>query len=295
MLIRILKPFTEQYELMLESDMNAMGLIMRSKMKMRWDFNVINVNDHQIEARLILLNHELIDSNNPFVKEVAEVTQVFSKMYDEVHVILNHKGSVLSVVNLDFITSKWKAIKAEMEKQLAFAPDLQNVMTLNDNIFSSSKNVALAIESNEFFTTFFSKIYGRDIPYETEVATKNNFLNTLQIQWHYNALFSKDRPVGDILPIRLIARPAKRLGNDYCRKAYSQFADKVDVTTLNPVLEEIQEAETDKNDGRLIATKIHRNETASHDLFLRINYHLYGSRQSPFSSLKEPELQGFIN
>ena len=104
--ILIREPFREQYTLIIDSKVNAIETLILSTIELRYDFQVLKIEKEFIEVRLLVLDNKIIEANNPMIKEIAQVSQVFGRMYNELHLRISQDGTVLEVLNNDFIVSK---------------------------------------------------------------------------------------------------------------------------------------------------------------------------------------------
>ena len=175
--ILIRQPFSEQYTLTIQSELDGVDVFITSEVQLRYDFHVLRVDDKQLEIRLVQLDNVLLEANNPMVREVAQVSQLFGRMYNELHLLLDHSGKVIDVLNNAFILSKWKQTNAEMDKHIAANDDLKNAIILNDNIFTDPEKIKIAVQANEFLRIYFGQVYNKDLP-KRETIKGSNIFNT---------------------------------------------------------------------------------------------------------------------
>lgn len=258
--ILIREPFSEQYTLTIQSELNGVDVFVTSTVQLRYDFHVLKVNHEHLEIRLVQLDSVLLEANNPMVKEVAQISQVFGRMYNELHLLLDHSGKVIHVLNHDFILAKWKQTKAEMDEHIAANDDLNNAIILNDHIFTDPDKIKIAVQANEFLRIFFGQIYNKDLP-ATEIIKGTNIFNTQNMEWRLNISSSVPLPASaaiQSLTITTITEPASAINTSFVKSAYSQFAGKIELKELQPKLSQyetriiafqsgkLQEAEVDK-------------------------------------------------
>lgn len=251
--ILIRRPFQEQYTITIESEVNGVDIFVTSTVQLRYDFNVLKVEDNRIEVRLIQLDNILLEANNPMVREVAQISQVFGRMYSELHLVLDDKGSVLQVLNNELILSKWAQTKAEMEKHIAENDDLKNAISLNDAIFNSPDKVKIAVQANEFLRLYFGQVYGTVLPLKTNFKGTNIF-NTVNMDWTLSVNSSVPLPPLNglnSLTVTTKATPSITLNSKFYEEAYNQFATKIDIKSLKTVLLQEETRIIDYQTGRI--------------------------------------------
>jgi hypothetical protein len=275
--IRIKQPFTERYTLIIDSDMMAVNIAMKSKVQIRWDFRVLKVDEDKLEIELLLLDNILLESNNPLIKEISGMNQVFGRMYNELHLITDHKGKIAEVLNMDLIFSKWEQTKKEMQTITNSSPELKDVISLNDGIFQNADRLKAGIQGNEFFMIYFNEVYANKLPFRKSNVFKNNFFNTINIPFEYNIELDADhiQEIPNTFTVSLNAAPSSRPGKDFNLQAYKQFAEKIDISKLSTALNETGLYEIDGQTGRLLKAGLQRNEIAESDkLFTKMTYTL---------------------
>lgn len=268
--------FAEQYTLTIDSDIKGVNIHMTSRSQMRWDFNVLDTRGDQLEIRLILLDHKLLQANNPLIKEVAALTSSFSRLYNELHLLISREGEIMEVLNMDVILSKWKQTKAEMEEVVDANPDIRNAITLNDNVFNNKSKVVENIQSSEFFLLYFNKIYGRQIP-DSYKQNALNFFNSANVHWSFKLKDIPDpRLPEDEALIELLGAPAVPLGPGFYNRAYIQFDRLINIKKLDTTLLEKGIFRINKNTGRLVEASLLREEIADkEDLYTKMKYTIY--------------------
>lgn len=268
--------FTEQYTLTIDSDIKGVNIHMTSRSQMRWDFNVLDAQDDRVEIRLLLLDHRLLQSNNPLIKEVASLTGSFSRLYNELHLMVSPEGKITEVLNMDIILSKWKQTKREMEEVVDANPDIKNAITLNDNVFNNKAKVVENIQSSEFFLMYFNKIYGRQIP-DSYKQNALNFFNSANVHWSFKLKDIADpRLPEDEALIELLGAPAVPLGPGFYNRAYLQFDRLINIKKLDTTLLEKGRFRINKNSGRLVEASLLREEIADkEDLYTKMKYTIY--------------------
>lgn len=274
--LKIKNTFSEQYTLIIDSDIKAVNVHMTSRSQLRWDFTVLKINEDHIEIKIILLDHILLEANNPLIKEVAALTNAFSRLYNELYLKVNTEGKVTEVLNMNIIRSKWKQTRAEMEKIAEINPDIKNAIVLNDNIFEDETKLMEGIQNNEFFLMYFNKIYGRKIPGSYK-GNALNFFNSANVHWSFdlknisNPLLSSDEMI-----VEISGEPSVLLNIGFYNRAYIQFSNQIDVSKLETALQEKGIYRVDQYTGRIIEASLTREEIADpENLYTKLKYTFY--------------------
>ncbi|MGU3375207.1 hypothetical protein [Chryseobacterium sp. M5A1_1a] len=292
--IAINKPFSDQYTLIIDADIKGVNVYMKSRSQMRWNLNVLNVAEDLIEIKLFQLDHILLETNNPLIKEIAALTQAMSRMYNELHLTVNGNGKIQDILNRDIILSKWQQTRIEMEKIAENNPDLKNVIVLNDDIFNNKEKLIQVIQVSEFFLMYFNKVYGRKVP-ESFKDTSPNFFNTANVNWVYR-IKNLDNPLltSDETIIEMMAEPATGLGGiGFYNRAYGQFANLIDISKLDTSLTEKGIYRFHKESGRLIEASLMREEIADpENLYNKMKYTLYNEEIFKYKMLSHEGITG---
>ncbi|MDC8106937.1 MULTISPECIES: hypothetical protein [Chryseobacterium] len=268
--------FSEQYTLIIDSDIKAVNVHMISRSQLRWDFTVLQVAEDHIKVKIIVLDHILLEANNPLIKEVAALTNAFSRLYNELYLTINSEGKVVEVSNMNVIRSKWQQTKAEMEKIAENNPEIKNAIILNDNIFQDEKKLIEGIQNNEFFLMYFNKIYGRKIPGNYKENALNLF-NSANVHWSFD-LKNSSNPLlsSDEMIVELSGEPSILLNIGFYNRAYIQFSNQIDVSKLETSLNEKGIYRTEKSTGRIIEASLTREEIADpENLYAKLKYTFY--------------------
>jgi len=287
-LFKIKDKFSEQYTLTIESDIKAVNVHMTSKSQLRWDFSVLKIDEDFVEVKIIQLDHILLESNNPLIKEIAALTNAFSRLYNELYLKINSEGKVTEVLNMEIIRSKWQHTKAEMEAIAENNPDIKNAIVLNDNIFQNPLKLIEGIQNNEFFLMFFNKIYGRKIPGSYKENALNLF-NSANVHWSYN-LKNVSNPLlsSDEMIVELSGEPSVLLNIGFYNRAYVQFANQIDTKKLNTSLNERGIFRVDQTTGRIIEASLNREEIADpENLYNKLKYTFYSDEILKFKMSNE--------
>ncbi|WP_124533514.1 hypothetical protein [Chryseobacterium sp. KBW03] len=289
-IIKIRRPFSEQYTMYIDTDLYGVNVKMESKTKLRWDFTVVSVNEGEIEVKLLLLDHILLHTDNPIVKETATMTQVFSRMYNELHLIIDQAGVIKKILNLHVVLDKWKDVKKEMVAIAERTPDIKNAIQLHDSIFNDESRLIQGIQYGEFFMIYFNKFFEKNLP-KSEILTGTNWFKTANVTWRYMYEIIRDYSNSDrniILQVKGI--PSVVLGAGFYQRAYLQFSQMKDIGKLTTELDETGKYEIEEETGRLIQAKIYRNEIADDDLYMKMTYTLVCEEILKEKLLKEQEL-----
>ncbi|GAA5089367.1 hypothetical protein GCM10023210_14110 [Chryseobacterium ginsengisoli] len=248
--IYIQQPFREQYTLTIASEVNAVSALIISTVELRYDFQVLDIRDDHIEVRLLMLDNRIVKANNPMVKEVAQVSQVFGRMYNELHLNLSPKGKVLKVLNTDLILSKWGETKTEMQKYISGNPELEQAMSLNDTIFNSPEKVKVAVQANEFFQVYFGQIFEEIIPRAKKISGTNIF-NTANLEWNINIDEMVSKSTEEKICISSDANPVRPFSPGYLNAAYHQFKEQLEINPLHVKMFQSEERVIERNTGKL--------------------------------------------
>jgi hypothetical protein len=290
--IKIKKPFVQKYTLEITSDMMAINAIMKSKVRMRFDFRVLAVYEDHFEAELLMLDNILLDCNNPLIREIAGINQAMGRMYQELHLLVAHDGTIISVLNTDLILQKWSETKAEMKKIAEQSEDLKPMFAINDTLFNSPEKLVKAVQGSEFFRIYFSNVYGKTLPYVKNNVQRPNFFNTILMNWELKVEHMRS-VLDESMEIQTVAVPASKPGVSFSEEAYKQFAEQVDVKTLVAEMRETGSFTIDAFSGRLMKAVIHQTEKAAERLYSDMKYVFYadaaGERREPLVTVPQQE------
>lgn len=294
--ILIRKPFNEQYELTVLLDSKMVNSHMLSKTILRYDFTVITCNEDSFEVRLVLMDIHLDKSNNDLIKEVAQVTHAFNRMFSELHLSLSQNGKVLNVLNMDLILSKWNQTKEDMQSAVSSNAELKKLIAVNDSLFTNRDKLKLAIQSNEFLCCYFGNYFGEQLPIEKKVIGTNLF-STINMQWKYevksNVYLGKD--LQDVT-IQTNAIPAHNFSIGSVNAAYGQFKEQTDINSINPEISELANHHIFFPEGRLKWAKIDKEEIAKeNELYMKIKYRLKADSYELKGMKSQEMLSGAVN
>lgn len=271
--IIISQPFNEQYELVIETNSKLIDNHMTSRTIMRYDFTVIRCNENEIECRLILLDLFLDQSNNDLVKEIAQVTAAFNRMFNELHLKLSQKGEILQVLNMDLVLSKWQQTKTEMTAALSNNDELRKLIAVNDSLFTNKEKLAQTIQNSEFLHMYFGQVFNIELP-KTKRLTGANILNTANLEWDMNISEQNGNNPNDI-HILVNTYPVRPLSEGYLNAAYGQFKDRIDLDLLNFTMFQKEERYIDRNTGKLKQSIVEKVEEIGHEqVYQKFSYQM---------------------
>ena len=289
--IKIRQPFRDQYTLSIVSEVNVIDSIITSTVEIRYDFQVIEVKEDSLEVRLLLLESKVVKANNPMVKEVAQVSQVLGRMYNELHLELSHTGKIIKVLNTDLILSKWEDTKSEMKKHISGNQDMQNVISLHDDLFNSPEKVKIAAQANEFFPVFFGHIYDIDLPF-TKKTVGTNIFNTANLEWNISSESTIPLPAKDVqtVVVSTKASPQLPLSDGFCNAAYHQFADKVKISPMNIRMSQEELRHIEYETGRVKKSSVIKSEVVYPEkLYHKISFSLMSDAEKKIIKEKQKE------
>ncbi|WP_299248050.1 hypothetical protein [uncultured Aquimarina sp.] len=274
--IQISEPFSDRYTLLIDSKMMAANVTMNSKTRMRWDFNVHRVTESYLEISLLQLENTLLESDNPMVQDIANMSQAFGRMYSELHLIITHSGKVLEVLNMDLILDKWNIAKKEMEKAIEHSPEAKEILILNDEIFKDKEKVKLAIGANDFLNLYFPYAYGKSIPYTNGDIVTNNFLNSNTLQWKTKVNVKEvDKASESIFIVNVDSKPNGLLTKSWHQKAYKNFEKVMDIKKLEATITKETEYTISQANGKLLEVTSSNVEIADQEkLYTIMKYHM---------------------
>lgn len=270
--IRFKRPFSEKYTLVIESDLKGVNVVMKSKTQMRWDFRVLNIHSDEIEIELLLLENILLESNNPVLKDLSAMSQVFGKMYSELHLTINPQGEILKVLNLPLILEKWNRTKQEMQAIVDQHPEIKDVILLNDSVFQNPEKIKKAIKGSEFFMVYFHFIFGTPMPTRNKRIELPNVLNTAFVDWQFSWSPNPELANANAQIVVVLNASPIGLSEKWYQEAYKSFAELINVRQLRTSLSENGLFRYDITNGKLLECELIKEELADKDLFCKVTY-----------------------
>ncbi len=269
--IRITQPFNEQYTLYITTDAMLINASMESKACARYDFSVLEVTEDYFECRLVQLEHKLLESNNDFIKEISLLTSSFNKMFNELHLRLEHNGEILEVLNLELIQAKWEQTKKEMQEISENNENIKKVLLLNDHLFTHPDKIKTGIKAIEFFQMYFGHYFDVRIP-SNRYIQGTNILNTANLEWDISLRKEKtSNQPSDIITLISEGSP-KKLKKEFYNSAYRAFSDKIDMKNLASQLYDNAIVKIDISSGRLIESDVKKVELVTPTLYNKMKY-----------------------
>ncbi|ROI06677.1 MULTISPECIES: hypothetical protein [unclassified Chryseobacterium] len=288
--ITINTPFNEQYELIIKMDSKLIDSYMVSRTVMRYDFTVINCDETGLECRLILLDQFLDQSNNDLVKEVAQVTAAFNRMFNELHLRLSHAGEIIKVLNMDLILAKWEQTKIEMTAAVANNDDLKKLIAINDSLFTNADKLKGAIQNSEFLHMYFGQVFYVDLP-KTKRIVSPNILNTANLEWDMKIeeQVTNSRPDDKVIMVNM--HPVRPLSEGYINAAYHQFKDRIDLEHLNFNMFQKEERYIESNTGKLKESVVEKVEEIGHNqLYQKFTYRMISDSEKKKQKINQNEV-----
>ncbi|WP_291117824.1 hypothetical protein [Empedobacter sp. UBA7248] len=289
--ILIKQIFNEQYTLVVEMEARLIDSYMTSCTKLRYDFTIINFDENSIECRLVLLDIYLEKSNNDLIREVAQLTAAFNRMFNELHLKLSQKGDVIEVINIDLIVSKWEETKLEMKSVVANNEELKKLIAINDALFTNKEKLRTAIQGNEFFSVYFGHIYNVDLPNRKKVFGTNIF-NTANMEWDVESESNIKLPSENLetLVILTKAKPEIPLSLGTFNAAYNQFKDKINIDPVKIKIFQEEERSIDYRTGRLKKASVKKVEdVVSEKLYNKFTYTMTSDSEKKKNNLEKLE------
>lgn len=265
------EPFSQRYRLTIRTDVLAGSLPIQTVTEIRWDFRVLTVGEDGAEIELLTLDNELVETNNPYLKDLARMNQAFARMYSEIRVVVDRSGRVLRLLNEPVIRRKWEATKREMEDIQQGSDAIRGIVQLNDDLFTSPEKMIAAVQHNEFFDLYFGQVYGQRLPGEGPNRTRWNQFQQAELEWGYDLAPSQN---GAEVIVEVKGFPLTRLDKTWIKKAYGAFQN-IDLERLRPRLSELGRYVIEQATGRLKEAYLLKEEVADPQLvYAKMEYTL---------------------
>jgi len=207
--------------------------------EMRWQVDVKNIREEFADINIITLHHRMLESSHPIITDIAGISSTFGGMYSELELTVNDKGNIVRIRNLETIQKKWQWVKQDMDKLVQENEALKGMISLNDELFSSDKKIAAAIEANEFFNVYFHPFWSKPLPSDRSGIEKNNLLNTHTMKWMYNGYCNPDyNPTGTApMQLDIAGYPETDTNKKWLQQAYGAF-EHLPLQGLKPTFED---------------------------------------------------------
>lgn len=269
------QPFSERYILTIKTDALAGSIPIKTVTEIRWDLRVLNVTEEGTEIELITLDNELLETNNPALKELARMNQLFARMYSELHVLIDRSGKVREILNEELIRRKWASVKREMEEMENQVAAVKGIILMNDELFTSPDKMKEAVQGNEFFGIYFNHVYGMRLPGESRTEGKWNLFQQARVEWRYDVKPGVPLPAApqvSSVEVDITGRLLTRLDKEWINLAYGAFQN-IDLSGLKPRLTELGKYRLDPHTGRLKEAYLLKEEVADpRFVFSKIEY-----------------------
>lgn len=269
--IKIKEPFENKYRLTITSDIQTGSMPINTKAEIRWNVKVKSVSEDKVAIEVITLDNQLLESNNPMVKDIANMSQVFAKIYSELDFEIDKKAKLLKLLNIDLIKEKWSRIKNDLKEVESQDPMITQVISLNDDQLADNQTLFRAINNNEFFGIYFHHLYGNSYHSATDLVQNKNILNTILLKWAYriDKIENRDSKY-DTFRINGFLKTSM----SEIKKSYNVFSH-LEAKDLNPVFIEDGIYDLDPSSGKIIKAVLEKKEIV-HPLLLHatIKYEL---------------------
>ena len=269
--ISISEKFQAQYMLSIEMESMLVSALMKSKTEIRYDFSILNIDEEGFECRLVQLDIFIQEANSNLIHEVAELTGAFNRMFNELHLKLDHTGKVLQVLNIELILSKWKQTKQLMQQAANKSDDLKDLIALSDSMFASPEKIQQAIQANEFLQTYFGYIYGSEVPFSKSDPNRTNFLNTSYLPFKVSSTIDQQTASQKNIKVLTSSVPYVTLDMNFKKNAYKSFEDKIDLKSIKPEITEDAVHLIEVKTGKLLHTNVVKKEIADDQKLYIIN------------------------
>lgn len=269
--ISINEKFQAQYTLFIEMESMLVNALMKSKTEIRYDFSVLNIDMEGFECRLVQLDIFIQEANSNLIHEVAELTGAFNRMFNELHLKLDHTGKVIKVLNMELILSKWQQTKQLMQQAANKSDDLKDLIALSDSMFASPEKITQAIQANEFLQVYFGYVYGNEVPFSKTDTNRTNFLNTSYLPFKVSSTI--DQEINGLNNVKVVSNsvPYITLDMSFKKNAYKTFEDKIDLKSIKPEITENAVHSIDAKTGKLLNTTVVKKEIAEEQKLYVIN------------------------
>jgi hypothetical protein len=259
------EPFTEKYRLEITSGIRTGNVVIDSKVEIRWEVKVKSVLENEIHMELLTLDNQLLEYNNPLIKTMSEMNQIFSKMYTELDLVLDGKYRLIKIKNRDMLELKWRRIKQALENMIGEEPKLLGeIINLNDANFEKANLLDNIVQNNEFFMIYFHHLYGSKTPSSSERIAKKNIFNTAIVEWEYWNTKQDEKP-GEYDEYHIKGFITTKLNREWVKKHYAGFTH-LNLNKTEPVMTEDGRYQIDVKTGKILRATLIRKEVADPQL-----------------------------
>nr|WP_199158116.1 hypothetical protein [Pedobacter sp. ASV2] len=285
-LIEFSKLFSERYTVEQTSEIVMSSMLIKTVTEMRWDVRLLEITENTYRIELLSIDNTLKETNNPNIRDLSAFNNAFKRMYSELDMVINRKGELIKINNITEIQRKWALVKAEMEEIQTKQPNMQGIVALNDEIFSSSINITKAVKANEFFEVFFNTYMGIKLP-ENKSLTKNSLFYQHSVKWNFEINYSHPSN-SSFINITVKGQPHVQFDKEWIKKAYGNYP--VDgLANKKPKVTDEGIYKLDQTSGRLLEGILTKEEIVDDD-FLRAKmvYHIIADQPLPQSMAQKP-------
>lgn len=230
------KGSTQKYTLTIHSDIQMGSSHNKSVTECRWMLTVKDITDNGYELELLTLDNVMLETNNPALKDIAALNNVFKQMYNELYFTVNRRGELLNVKNIALLQKRWQQVRTQLFEIQGKSTSIEEVLRLNDELFADEKQLFDVIKATEFFELYFNGIYGKKLPY-TDYPTKKSRFQLTDIKWMYNYSHKVSlQDSVDTFVVNIDATPGQPFTKEWIQKAYGSFPflQSIGIENLRP-------------------------------------------------------------
>lgn len=251
-----------KYTLTIKGDIQMGSLNTASVSESRYVFNVLNVDDKGYNLELLTLDSKLIEYNNPSLKDIDALNNMFKQIYNEIQFRINVDGKLEKITNLDQIKAKWQQVRIQLVEIQGQFVSIAQVLKLNDDLFNNDQLLIETILATEFFEWYLS-IYERKNFLKKEVVKKSRF-QMERIAWlfEYDKKSLSASTTSPIYRITINGINSQKPDQKWLKNAYGHFP-YIDTTVVKPVFSTQAEYYINEKTG-LIAEAIIKTEEVVH-------------------------------
>lgn len=263
--------FNSKYKLIITSDIQTGNMSIKTKAEIRWNVKVKKIADGNIYIEIITLDNQLVESNNPLAKDIANMSQLFAKMYSELDLVITQKARLKHIRNMDLIKEKWNWIKNDLKEVQDQDPMISHVINLNEAQLSDDKILFEAINNNEFFQLYFHQLYGSPYHGVTNSVYRKNILNTILLEWQYRIdKVETNNHEFDVFALEGFVETSK----SDIKASYKDYSH-LELKKLTPEITEKGRYHLDPISGKIVKARLTKKEIVHPQLLhATINYEL---------------------
>lgn len=268
------KGVRRKYTLTIKGEIQMGTLNTSSLSQTRWVLNVLNNDNNGYDLELLTLDNTLLECNNPSLKDIDALNNLFKQIYNELQFRVTNEGKIEKITNLDQIKTKWKQVRTQLVEIQGQFVSIAQVLQLNDNLFNNDKLLYDSILATEFFEWYTGLIYGRKVPGSAEIHKKSRF-QTADVSWLFE--YEKKLLPQDIVAVNGISITGKanhKQDLEWFKKAYGHFP-YIEVNRIKPEFTTTADYFIDENTA-LITEAIIKTEEIVHPglLYSKMHYHI---------------------